>query len=69
MASELKHRTTRTVTKGTHYPLGATPTPDGVNFAVYSQKATNVFLLLFDTPDGGPTDVIELQERIRTPRP
>ena len=63
MASELKHRTTRTVTKGTHYPLGATPTPDGVNFAVYSQKATNVFLLLFDTPDGGPTDVIELQER------
>jgi glycogen operon protein len=63
MAYELKHRTTRTVTKGTHYPLGATPTSDGVNFAVYSQKGTNVFLLLFDTPDGEPTDIIELQER------
>jgi len=63
MAYELKHRTNRVVTNGTHYPLGATPTPDGVNFAVYSQKATNVFLLLFDTPEGEPTDIIELQER------
>jgi len=63
MAYELKHRTRKTVTKGTHYPLGATLTPDGVNFAIYSQKATNVFLLLFDAPDGDPTDIIELRDR------
>jgi len=65
MAYELKHRTTKTITKGTHYPLGATLTADGVNFAVYSKPASNVFLLLFDTPDGDPSDVIELQERDR----
>jgi len=65
MAYELNPRSSKTVTKGTHYPLGATPTPDGVNFAVYSKQATNVFLLLFDTPDGEPTDIIELQDRDR----
>jgi glycogen operon protein len=63
MAYELKHRTQKSVTKGTHYPLGATLTADGVNFAVYSQQASNVFLLLFDKPDGEPTDIIELRER------
>src|SRR5262245_22608528 len=63
MAYELKRSTRRTVTKGTNYPLGATVTPDGVNFAVYSKQAANVFLLLFDTPDGEPTDIIELYER------
>ena len=63
MANPLEHRTTKTVTKGTHYPLGATLTADGVNFAVYSQQATDVFLLLFDKADGDPTDVIRLPER------
>src|SRR5262252_9193979 len=63
MAYELKHSTRKTVTKGTHYPLGATLTPAGVNFAVYSQKAAGMFLLLFDVPDGDPTDIIELRER------
>src|SRR5258707_7700924 len=63
MAYELRHRTTKPVTKGTHYPLGATLTTDGVNFGVYSQQATNVFLLLFDTPDGEPTDIIEFHDR------
>jgi glycogen operon protein len=65
MAYELRHRTTRVVTKGTHYPLGATTTPDGVNFAVYSKEAARVFLLLFDEADAEPTDVIELRERDR----
>ncbi len=65
MAGQLEHRTTKTVTRGTHYPLGATPRRAGVNFALYSQHATDVFLLLFDTPDGDPTDVIRLQERDR----
>ena len=35
----------------------------GVNFAIYSKHSTAVFLLLFDTPDGEPTDVIELRHR------
>ena len=63
MANPLEHRTTKTVTKGVNHPLGATLTPNGVNFAVYSQHATDVFLLLFDTAEGEPTDVIRLPER------
>ena len=63
MPYELKHRTTKTVEKGRPFPLGATLTPDGVNFAVYSKHATEVFLLLFDTPDGEPTDIIRLPSR------
>src|SRR5215470_13134084 len=60
MAYELKHRTTKSIDKGRNYPLGATVTAEGVNFAVYSQHATEVFLLLFDKPDGEPTDIIQL---------
>ena len=63
MAFELTHRTSKTVGRGRHYPLGATLTPDGVNFAISSRHATEVFLLLFDRPDGDPTDVIKLVER------
>jgi isoamylase len=35
----------------------------GVNFAIYSQSATEVFLLFFDKEDGTPTDIIQLQNR------
>src|SRR5262245_18716745 len=63
MSYQLEHRTMKVVTKGRHYPLGATITPTGVNFALYSQQATEVFLLLFDKADGDPTDIIRLQER------
>src|SRR4029453_7378844 len=45
------------------FPVVATLAPDGVNFAVYSKNATEVFLLLFDRPDGEPTDVIQLTNR------
>jgi isoamylase len=45
------------------FPLGAILTPDGVNFALYSKNATEVFLLLFDKPDGEPTDIIQLRNR------
>jgi hypothetical protein len=34
---------------------------EGVNFAIYSKNATEVFLLLFDKADGEPTDIIQLQ--------
>ena len=43
-----------------HYPLGATLTPDGTNFALYSQDASAVSLVLFDRADGPPTAVIPL---------
>ena len=57
----LEQRTTRTLTKGSPFPLGATLYADGVNFAIYSKHGTEVFLLLFDAPDGEPTDVIRLE--------
>lgn len=38
-------------TIGQPLPLGATVTPDGVNFAVYSRHATQAFLDLFDAID------------------
>jgi isoamylase len=65
MAYDLKHRTTKTICKGSYFPLGATLVPGGVNFAIYSKNATEVFLLLFDKPDGEPTDIIQLQNRNR----
>ena len=39
------------VSVGVAQPLGATPTPAGVNFSIYSEHATAVTLLLFDSPD------------------
>jgi isoamylase len=61
----LEHRTTKTVDRGSQFPLGATLVNGGVNFAVYSRHATDVFLLLFDSPHGEPTDVIRLAHRDR----
>ncbi len=60
---EVEPRTTKTVTKGAPFPLGATLCGDGVNFAIYSKHATKVFLQLFDTPDAEPTDIICLPNR------
>ena len=59
----LEHRTDKTLTPGQAFPLGATPAGDRVNFAIYSRHATDIFLLLFDHPDGTPTDVIRLENR------
>src|SRR5205814_1017369 len=39
----------RTFKIGRALPLGAVPDTDGVNFSVFSQHATKVELLLFDT--------------------
>jgi isoamylase len=57
----LEPHTSRTVAKGSPFPLGATLVPEGVNFAVHSRQAAEVFVLLFDTADGPPTDVIPLR--------
>ncbi|MDE2222071.1 MAG: glycogen debranching protein GlgX [Candidatus Omnitrophica bacterium] len=56
----LKHQTQREIFPGEKSPLGATIRPDGVNFAVFSQHAHEVFLLLFDNVHDDPTDVIKL---------
>jgi glycogen operon protein len=46
---------------GKPFPLGATPSPDGVNFAVWSRHASSVELVLFDRPgDGRPSRVVPL---------
>src|SRR5271157_1329616 len=37
--------------KGSPHPLGATPSPDGVNFSLFSENATGVELLLFSAHD------------------
>jgi isoamylase len=65
MAAELSPRGNRATRPGSFWPPGATLTEGGVNFALYSQDATAVFLLLFDRPDGEPTDVIPLAQRTR----
>jgi isoamylase len=46
---------------GSPYPLGATVTPTGTNFSVFSYHAVRAELLLFDTEDAGqPSRVIDL---------
>src|SRR5574341_131975 len=65
MGYELRQKTDKQVSAGGFYPLGASLAPDGVNFALYSQNAYEVFLLLFETPDGEPTDIIRLETRTR----
>ena len=52
---------TTEITIGSAFPLGATLSSDGVNFAVYSKSATKVDLLFFDSVDAaGPSRVISL---------
>ena len=47
--------------EGRSSPLGATPSPDGVNFSVYSKHATGFELLLFDAVDDAkPSRVVRL---------
>ena len=57
---ELTQKTGKTISAGKFYPLGATVQDGGVNFALYSKHAREVFLLLFDDPHGPPTDIIRL---------
>jgi isoamylase len=46
---------------GRPYPLGATPTEDGVNFAISSEVADAIEICLFD--DAGNEERVELPER------
>jgi isoamylase len=65
MPYDLVHKTKRQISDGKYYPLGATLCEEGVNFAIYSQYAGQVFLLLFDRTDGEPTDIIKLENRTK----
>ena len=65
MTTELRHESSRRTSAGAFHPLGATVREGGVNFALYSQHATEVFLLLFDREDGEPADVIRVESRDR----
>ena len=65
MACKLEPKTNRQISTGRYYPLGATLYEEGVNFAVYSQYASEIFLLLFDTADDQPTDIIRLEDRTK----
>jgi isoamylase len=52
----------RTLLPGRPYPLGATPSEKGTNFAIYSEGATQVDLALFDA-EGKQTDCVTFRER------
>ena len=65
MTDELRHSTSRRIGVGSFHPLGATVREDGVNFAIHSRCATEVFLLLFEREDVGPSDVIRMEARDR----
>ncbi len=65
MTYELRHSTDRKVSPGQFYPLGATLGTNGVNFALYSQTASEVFLLLFAHANDEPTDIIRIENRTR----
>ncbi len=61
MGYQLCHKTNKKISSGKFYPLGATLEADGVNFALYSEDAQEVYLLLFKTADTPPTDIIKLE--------
>ncbi|NEQ43029.1 MAG: glycogen debranching protein GlgX [Leptolyngbya sp. SIOISBB] len=53
------------VSTGNSYPLGATVKPNGVNFSLFSEAATGVELLLFDShSDLAPFQVVQLDPTI-----
>jgi glycogen operon protein len=56
----LKHSTAKSLSSGRFYPQGATLSPEGVNFALYSRHAREVYLLIFDSPCSDPTDCIRI---------
>ena len=52
----------RTLLPGKPYPLGATASEGGTNFAIYSENATSVQLCFFDE-NGKQVDCVRLRER------
>src|SRR5690606_5628782 len=54
---------TRSVKAGSHRFLGATVAKDGINFAVYSRHAREMFLVLFDSIQSPSSDIIRMPGR------
>ncbi|AKA48757.1 glycogen debranching protein [uncultured archaeon] len=53
----------REIRRGSSYPIGPTVYEDGVNFSLFSQNATAVYLELYEFNDSAdPKEVIELKE-------
>ena len=63
MAFYSDHRTNKHISAGSGTSLGAQLTAEGVNFAVFSQYAKSVYLLLFDSPEENPSDVIKIEDK------
>ena len=58
------HATIYRTRPGNRYPTGATPSPEGVNFSLYSRHASHVELLLFENADDPhPFQIIPLEAR------
>ncbi len=51
--------------RGTPMPLGATPVPNGVNFAVFSKHATGVVLVLYRKGESEPMAEIRFPDNYR----
>ncbi|MCU1247980.1 MAG: glycogen debranching protein [Edaphobacter sp.] len=59
--ADSKRSLSTTTTRGRTAPLGAIVTHDGVNFSVFSRKASAVEILFFDREDDAqPTDVVRI---------
>ena len=63
MNYELNHHTSKKTSKGKPNPLGATVESDGVNFAVFSKYAKEVYLLLFENEKSEPADIIKIENQ------
>lgn len=59
----LEHKTNKKLSSGFNSPQGATLTNNGINFALFSQYARQVYLLLFDKTDEKPTDIIKIEKK------
>jgi glycogen operon protein len=64
MANEVQPQREAAADRAVSAPLGATVSPGGVNFSIYSRDATSVDLMLFDREnDARPARVIHLDPR------
>lgn len=59
----LFHKTNKILKNGNAKHLGATVSALGVNFAIYSKHAQEVYLLLFDDAKSKASDVIKLEHK------
>jgi hypothetical protein len=60
---QLEHRTTKPIDKGSPFPLASRFSPTAATSRSTPETPPRFFLLLFDRPDGEPTDVVQLRER------